>query len=70
MEITLGILVFIVSVLAVLQGWQMINARRKNSHNPSAYDKLDGVVDRLDVIISKLGKMEQRLGDIWDKVNK
>lgn len=61
MEAILGVLAFMVSVLAVLQGWQMHQARR-NRHNPGDTDS------RLDVIIAQMGRMEQRLNDIWDKV--
>jgi hypothetical protein len=69
MEVILGVLVFIVSTLAVLQGWQMVSARRnKNSRdNPGISNRLD---NRLDIVITILGKMEQRLEDIWYKVNK
>lgn len=56
MEILVGILAFLVAVLAVLQGWQM---RRKN--NPS---NLNG---KLDIIITQLSRMEQRLNDIWER---
>ena len=58
-EVYIGVLAFMVAVLAVLQGWQM---RQKHNHNPS------NLVLRLDTIITKLGTMEQRLNDIWDKV--
>ena len=61
METTLGILAFMVAVLAVLQGWQMLSQKRNRSNNP-------GIGDKLDVIINKLGKMEMRLNDIWDKI--
>ena len=63
-NIVVGILAFMVAVLAVLQGWQMVQ-HRKNSINPGT--QLNG---KLDVIITILGRMEQRLNDIWDKVNK
>ena len=65
MEILIGVLAFTVAALSILQGWQMVNLRRNRRNNPD--NKLD---DKLDVIITKLSKMEQRLGDIWDKVNK
>ena len=61
MEVILGILAFIVSVLAVLQGWQMTQNRRER-RNPNS------IAHKLDIIITQLGRMEQRLGDIWDKV--
>ena len=56
MEILVGILAFLVAVLAVLQGWSM---KKKNPNN---------LGHKLDIIISQLGKMEQRLNDIWDRV--
>ena len=65
MEILIGVLAFTVAALSILQGWQMVNLRR-NRHNNSN-NKSD---DKLDIIITKLSKMEQRLDDIWDKVNK
>ena len=65
MEILIGVLAFTVAALSILQGWQMVNLRR--NHNNSPNNKLD---DKLDIIIAKLSKMEQRLDDIWDKVNK
>ena len=58
METMLGIIIFIVAVLAILQGWQM---KRRNPNS---------IAPKLDIIIAQLGKMEQRLNDIWDKVNK
>jgi len=67
MEPVLGVLAFMVAVLAVLQGWQMRNVRR-NRKNPDSYEKLGTVIEKLDTIASKLGRMEQRLNDIWDKV--
>lgn len=87
MMVFLGV---VVTILALLQGWQMLLARkeRKNNHegnpgNPGLHVQ-DGVLQRLDTIISKgsaacdkldesckaLGRMEQRLDDIWGKVNK
>ena len=60
MEIILAVLSFLVAILAVMQGWQMVNAKR-NRHNPNSLEKLD-------TIIGILGKMQQRLNDIWDKV--
>ena len=65
MEILIGVLAFTVAALSILQGWQMVNLRRNHNNNPN--NKLD---DKLDIIIAKLSKMEQRLGDIWVKVNK
>ena len=65
MEILIGVLAFTVAALSILQGWQMVNLRRNHNNNPN--NKLD---DKLDIIIAKLSKMEQRLGDIWGKVNK
>ena len=65
MEILIGVLAFTVAALSILQGWQMVNLRRNHNNNPN--NKLD---DKLDIIIAKLSKMEQRLGDIWDRVNK
>ena len=56
------ILSVLVGVLAILQGWQM--AHRKKNSNPGL---LNG---RLDDIVTVLSRMEQRLNDIWDKVNK
>jgi len=58
-EVLIGILAFIVLILTVLQGWQM---KQHRNHNPN------NIILRLDVIITKLGTMEQRLNDIWDKV--
>ena len=65
MEILIGVLAFTVAALSILQGWQMVNLRRNHNNNPN--NKLD---DKLDIIIAKLSKMEQRLDNIWDKVNK
>ena len=65
MEILIGILAFTVAVLSILQGWQMVNLRRNRNNNPN--NKLD---DKLDIIITKLRKMERRLDDIWNRVNK
>ena len=62
MQITLGILSFLVAVLAILQGFQMFNGRHKKN-NPVSSEKLD-------TIIHKLGMIASRLDDIWDKVNK
>jgi len=63
MEITLGVLAFLVAILAVLQGWSMF--AKKNKHNPG----LDiEIANRLDTIIVQLSTMEQRLNDIWDRV--
>lgn len=56
MQILIGILAFLVAVLATLQGWQM------KKRNPN------GILPKLDIIIAQLGRMEQRLNDIWDKV--
>ena len=53
MEVLIGILAFMVAVLVVIQGWQM---RRKNPNN------------KLDIIVTSLGRIEQRLNDIWDRV--
>lgn len=74
-EQSLLILAAIVGVLAVLQGWQMVAARRKN-HNPGhAAMNLDGVNtqltrmnEKLDKLVNQGGKMEQRLTDIWSKM--
>ena len=66
MEIVLGVLVFVVAALAVLQGWQMLQSRR-NRHKPSNPGN-PGIGPKLDTIISQLGKMGQRLEDIWDKI--
>ena len=60
MEPGLVILSVLVSVLAILQGWQMF--QKKKNGNPG---HLNG---RLDDIVTILGRMEQRLNDIWDKV--
>ena len=65
MKILIGVLAFTVAALSILQGWQMVDLRRNRRNNPN--NKLD---DKLDIIIAKLSKMEQRLGDIWGKVNK
>ena len=65
MEILIGVLAFTVAALSIIQGWQMVNLRRNHNNNPN--NKLD---DKLDIIIAKLSKMEQSLGDIWDRVNK
>ena len=65
MEIILGVLSFLVTVLVVLQGREMLSNRHNinnKTNNPTAY------LDKLDTIIGKLGRMEQRLNDIWDKV--
>jgi len=65
-DILIGLLVFIVAVLTVLQGWQMKRKNNPNSFGP----KLDKVVSKLDTISSHLGRMDQRLNDIWDKVKR
>ena len=59
MELALPALAIVVGILAVLQGWQMVNARRKRNNNPSYGEKLD-------IIITQLSRMEQRLNDIWE----
>lgn len=69
MEATLGILVFIVAVLAVLQGWQLVSNRRRRNNNPTN-ERLDSIAEKLDAISEKLGRTEMRLNDIWDKVNR
>ena len=61
MEIILVVLSVVVGILAILQGWQMTQNRRER-RNPNS------IAHKLDNIITQLGKMEQRLGDIWDKV--
>jgi len=65
MEIILGILAFMVAVLAVLQGYQMVNVKKKHSwllnNNP-------GIEGKLDDIINKLNLMNQRISDIWEKI--
>ena len=60
-EIILPILLFIVSVLAVLQGWQMTQGWRER-RNPNS------IAHKLDTIISELELLSRRLEDIWDKV--
>ena len=65
METLIGILASTVAILSILQGWQMVNLRRNRHNSPN--NKLD---DKLDIIITKLSRMEQRLDDIWDKMNK
>lgn len=69
------ILAATVGVLAVLQGWQMVAAWRRNrnlDHNPvsfnGVYIQLTKMNDKLDTLINQGGKMEQRLTDIWDKM--
>ena len=59
MEVLIGLLAFMVAVLAVLQGWQMF---RRHSNNPTGFNS------KLDSIVTILGRMEQRLNDIWDKI--
>ena len=61
MEIILVVLSVLVGILAILQGWQMTQSWRKQ-RNPNS------IAHKLDTIIAQLGRMEQRLGDIWDKV--
>lgn len=61
MELILGILAFLVMILTILQGWQMRQNRRHSNNNPGSNVKLDK-------IIQLLGRMEQRLEDVWDKV--
>ena len=61
MEVILVVLSIVVGILAVLQGWQMTQNRRER-RNPNS------IAHKLDIIITQLGRMEQRLGDIWDKV--
>jgi len=61
MEVILGVLAFTVATLAILQGWQMFS---KRNHNPTKFNS------KLDSIVVILGRMEQRLNDIWTKVNK
>ena len=56
MEIVVGILAFMVAVLIVIQGWQM---KKSNPNN---------IIAKLDIIIASMGKIEQRLNDVWDKV--
>jgi len=81
METTIKILAAIVGILAILQGWQMFAFRRNkksnssNSTNPTIYAKQNNILEKLGEISSgistmnsKLGRMEQRLADIWDKV--
>ena len=58
MEVMIGVLSFTVATLAVLQGWQMVKKR----NNPN------DLSSKLDTIINQLGRMEQRLNDIWDKL--
>lgn len=65
MEVILGTLAFLVAVLAVLQGWQMVRAWRTHQ-NPDTDAKLTDT--KLDTIITQLGRMEQRMNDIWDRV--
>ena len=60
MELILGILAFMVATLAVLQGYQIVNNRRKNS-NP-------GISDKLSTIISQLSLIHSRVEDIWKKL--
>ena len=60
-EIILPILLFIVSVLAVLQGWQMTQNRRER-RNPNS------IAHKLDIIISKLELLSRRMDDIWEKL--
>ena len=57
----LTILSGLIGILALMQGWQMF----KHKNNPNSTSK---IASRLDIIINQLGKMEQRLNDIWDKV--
>jgi len=61
MEIAISSLAVVVSILAFLQGYQVITARRNRNNNPSYGEKLD-------TIISKLGAINTRVNDIWDKV--
>lgn len=66
-EVLVGILSLVVAVLAVLQGWQMF----KHRNNPSGFGgKLDKVISELGNISAQLSKIEMRLDDIWNKVNK
>jgi len=61
MEVILAILAFMVAVLAILQGLQMTQGWRER-RNPNS------ITHKLDIVITQLGRMEQRLGDIWDRV--
>jgi len=65
MEIILGALAFLVLVLTILQGWQMVQKRKNNNtNNPGLADK------KLDEVITILNRMEQRTNDIWERINK
>jgi len=66
MEIVLGILAVLVAALTVLQGISM-RKNRKTSNNPVNLTKISG---QLSDISAQLGRMGQRLEDIWSKVNK
>lgn len=68
MDITLGILSFIVAVLAVLQGLSMRQARHSRSNNSAITEKLGDISTQLGGISAQLGRMEQRLNDCWDKL--
>ena len=71
MEVILGILAFIVAVLAVLQGYSMWQARRtrnSSNSNPGIGQQLDSIVTHLGDISAQMGRIEQRLNDVWDKV--
>jgi len=72
MEIAIAILAALVGVLVLLQGWQMLQSRRKRNNNPHNLDgisaKLGDIDKKLGDIGSQMGRMEQRLNDIWDKV--
>jgi len=61
-EVIVPILTVLIGILAILQGWSIIQSRRKRNNNPV------NVAEKLDIIIAQLGRMEQRLNDIWDKV--
>ena len=64
-EILIWILSFLVAILAVLQGWQM----KKKRNNPNSFGlKLNTIISHLEKMEHLLGRMEQRLNDVWDKV--
>jgi len=63
MEAVVGVLAFMVAILSVLQGYQMLQSRRSR-RNPNS------IAGKLDIIVTQLGRMEQRLNDIWGEVKK
>ena len=69
-------LALVVGALAILQGWQMYQARKNNKANPGSRQeisdghiaKLDEIIGTLGTLTSTIGRMEQRMNDCWNKL--